>query len=149
MAAESSQPLTSNRSSDASTVKSLLNVISAMDTEPGQYYTVKLSLNNNIYTTKLQGFQIDDLNNRGERSSVVQLLSEENRTGCATGSFPYPMEILYVEAIAQQEAIEVEVSILILLYNNMPYTDNNAKFEKNCNVFYISHSKLQLKVVII
>ena len=120
-----------------------------MDTEPGQYYTVKLRLSNNIYTTKLQGFQIDNLNNRGERSSVVQLLSEENWTGCATGSFLYPMEILYVEAIAQQEAMEVEVSIFILLYNDIPYTDNNAKFKKICTVFYISHSKLQLKVVII
>ena len=83
-----------------------------MDTESGQFYKIKLRLNNNIYTTKLQGFQIDDLNNRSERSSVVQLLNEENRTGCATGSFPYPMEILYVEAIAQQEAMEVEVGML-------------------------------------
>ena len=83
-----------------------------MDTEPGQLYKIKLRLHNNIYTTKLQGFQIDDLNNRGERSSVVQLLSQEEWTGCATGTFLYPMEILYVEAISQQESMEVEVSNL-------------------------------------
>ena len=81
-----------------------------METQTGQFYKIKLRLHNNIYTTKLQGFQIDDLNNRGERSSVVQLLSQEEQTGCASGSFPYPMEILYVEAISQQESMEVEVS---------------------------------------
>ena len=83
-----------------------------MEPNPGQFYTIKLRLHNSIYTTKLQGFQIDDLNNRGERSSVVQLLNKDNRTGCATGSFPYPMEILYVEAVPQEEAMEVQVSIL-------------------------------------
>ena len=89
-----------------------------MDTEPGQFYKIKLRLHNNIYTTKLQGFQIDDLNNRGERSSVVQLLSQEERTGCATGTFPYPTEILYVEAISQQESMEVEVSnINFIIYS--------------------------------
>ena len=86
-----------------------------METNPGQFYTIKLRLHNSIHTTKLQGFQIDDLNNRGERSSVVQLLNEDNRTGCATGSFPYPMEILYVEAVPQQEAMDVEVSIFQFL----------------------------------
>ena len=89
-----------------------------MDTEPGQFYKIKLRLHNNICTTKLQGFQIDDLNNRGERSSVVQLLSQEEQTGCATGTFPYPMEILYVEAISQQESMEVEVSnINFIIYS--------------------------------
>ena len=89
-----------------------------MDTEPGQFYMIKLRLHNNIYTTKSQGFQIDDLNNRGERSSAVQLLSQEERTGCATGTFPYPMEILYAEAISQQESMEVEVSnINFIIYS--------------------------------
>ena len=82
-----------------------------METNPGQFYNIKLRLHNNIYTTKLQGFQIDDLNNRGERSSVVQLLQKDHITGCATGSFTYPMEILYVEPIVQQEVMKVEVGI--------------------------------------
>ena len=88
-----------------------------MKTNPGQFYKIKLRLHNNIYSTKLQGFKIDDLNNRWERSSVVQLLQKDDITGCATGSFPYAMEILYVEPIVQQELMEVEVGICYFLYN--------------------------------
>ena len=87
-----------------------------MDTEPGQHYKIKLRLYNKLYTTILQGFQIDDLNNRGERSSVVQMLKDDDISGCATGTFPYPMEILYVEGVNQQESMDIEVSICYLLF---------------------------------
>ena len=79
--------------------------------EPGAKYKVKLRHFNKIYTTTLLGYMVDDIQNRGERSSVIANLKETDQTGVATGQFRDPVEMMYVEHVTDiEEAMEVQVS---------------------------------------
>ena len=80
-----------------------------MTSEPGQKYKVKLRLENNLYTKIMYGYLIDDLKKQGINSSVIATLQDNDVTGAVTGCFPQPLEILYVQPVSEEEAMEVEV----------------------------------------
>ena len=64
-----------------------------METETGKQYQVKLRFNNDIYTTALYGYMIDDLQYKGVKSSVIPSLTAAEKTGIAVGKFKYPLEL--------------------------------------------------------
>ena len=80
-----------------------------METEPGQQYNVKLRYKNEIYTTTLSGFMIDDLQYKGVHSSVIPTLTAAEKSGVAVGKFKYPLEFMYVEQIQQDNGDQMEV----------------------------------------
>ena len=90
-----------------------------METETGKQYHVKLRLHNDIYTTTLYGYMIDDLQYKGVKSSVIPSLTAAEKTGIAVGKFKYPLEFMSVEQMEKEyEQMEVQVGNLNF-YNNM------------------------------
>ena len=87
-----------------------------MTTEPGQKYKVKLRYHNNLYTKIMYGYLIDDLNKNGVESSVLQQLTDNDKSGAVIGCFPQPLEMLYVQPVSEEEAMEVEVSNFLIVY---------------------------------
>ena len=83
--------------------------------EASDKYKVKLRHKNNIFTTVMFGYMIDDIHLKGENSSVITNLKKSDLTGVATGSFQNPVEIMYVEGIIEtEEHMEVQVSVFLL-----------------------------------
>ena len=81
-----------------------------METEPGQQYIVKLRYKNDIFSTTLSGYMIDDLQYKGINSSVIPTLTSSEKTGVAVGNFKYPLEFISVEQIQQEDSTtEMEV----------------------------------------
>ena len=87
-----------------------------MTTEPGQKYKVKLRYYNTLYTKIMYGYLIDDLNKQGLQSSVLRQLSEKEKSEAVTGCFPDPLEILYVQPVSEEEAMEIEVGEILNVY---------------------------------
>ena len=86
--------------------------------EASDKYKVKLRHNNNIYTTIMFGYMIDDIHLKGEKSSVITSLNKTDLTGVATGTFLNSVEIIYVESIVEtEEHMEVQVSVFLSYLN--------------------------------
>ena len=84
-----------------------------METEPGKQYQVKLRYHNDIYTTTLSGYMIDDLQYKGVKSSVIPSLTSAEKTGVAVGKFKYPLEFISVEDLdTEDQQMDVQVGNL-------------------------------------
>ena len=69
---------------------------------------------------------VDDIQLKGEKSSVIANLKQSDLTGVATGTFSTPVEIMYVEPMLEpEESMEVQVfkflSLLIKIQCNLIY----------------------------
>ena len=78
--------------------------------EASDKYKVKLRHLNNIFTTVMFGYMVDDIQLKGAKSSVITNLKQSDLTGVATGTFSTPVEIMYVEPMLEnEESMEVQV----------------------------------------
>ena len=82
---------------------------------------VKLRVNNMIHEITIPRYLIEDINNRGIRSSVITSLDPRQSTGTVIGNFLHPVEILMSEPLnkqpaeqSQAQAMEVQVSSITL-----------------------------------
>ena len=83
--------------------------------EPTQKYTVKLRHKNEIYTTQMFGYMLDDIYLKGERSSVISNLKKDEITAVATGVFRDAIEVMYVETLSDlEETMDVQVCIVLI-----------------------------------
>ena len=82
-----------------------------------QLMQVKLRVNNLIHDVTIPHYLIEDINNRGIRSSVIMSLDPKDSTSTVIGNFLHPVEILMTQPVNQPvtqettaEAMDVQVS---------------------------------------
>ena len=88
-----------------------------------QLMHVKVRVNNMIHDITIPHYLIEDINNRGMRSSVITSLDPESATSTVIGNFMHPLDILLTEPVnkpvtdqeqAQVQVMDVEVSIFTI-----------------------------------
>ena len=85
--------------------------------EPTEKYRVKLRHKNNIFTTVMFGYMLDDIHLKGEKSSVITNLNQKEITGVATGVFRDAVEVMYVESMLEpQEQMDVQVYLFSFIF---------------------------------
>lgn len=84
---------------------------------------VKVRVNNMIHDITIPNYLIEDINNRGIRSSVITSLDPECATSTVIGNFMHPVDILLTEPVnkpvtdqeqPQVQVMDVEVSIFTI-----------------------------------